>query len=137
MSHRRRVAAITGVVLVLFASGCAQRYTAERDGKKLGLAVCDVRNATTAADANAAKADALQQLDDLDNKWALATAEDRKDVQNNLADLAEHTIQGNTLLRQQDLAVLQRSISHIADDSDDVARAAWEGVLEGLSTCTP
>jgi hypothetical protein len=45
-------------------------------------------------------------------------------------------VQGNDVLRQQDLAVLQRSIRHIADDSSETARAAWEGVLEGLSTCT-
>jgi hypothetical protein len=38
--------------------------------------------------------------------------------------------------RQQDLAVLERSADNIADDVNETSRAAWEGVLEGLSECT-
>jgi len=120
----------------LLVTGCSQKYPAERDGKKAGEAVCDLRNATSPEQAQAARQDVLNQLQDLGNKYALYTAEDRKDIENNLADLAEHTIQGNTVLRQQDLAVLERSVRHIADDSNETARAAWEGFLEGLSTCT-
>ena len=108
-------------VAILLASGCSQRYAAERDGKKAGQAMCDLKNATTKDEATNALNDVNKQLDDLANKYSLATAEDRKDVQNNLADLAEHTVQGNDALRQQDLAVLQRSIRHIADDSSERA----------------
>ena len=83
-------------VVVLLAAGCSQKYSAERDGKKLGEAVCDLRD----ADAPGGRPDGLddinEQLDDLGNKYALFTAEDRADVQNNLADLHEHVIQGNS-----------------------------------------
>ena len=122
--------------LVLLAAGCSQKYSAERDGKKLGEAVCDLREAASPEDAESALEEINDQLEDLGNKYALFTAEDRQDVQNNLADLHEHAIQGNTALMQQDLAVLERSIRNIADDSNETSRAAWEGVAEGMADCT-
>lgn len=128
------IAAVTALALVV--GGCSQRYSAERDGKKLGEAVCDLRKATTEEDAQKALDDIDNQLDDLGNKHALFTSEDRRDVQNNLADLHEHAIQGNTALMQQDLVVLERSIKNIANDSNEVSRAAWEGALEGMADCT-
>ena len=124
------------VTVVLAASGCSQKYSAERDGKKLGEAVCDLREASSPEDAESALNEINEQLDDLGNKYALFTAEDRADVQNNLADLHEHAIQGNTALMQQDLAVLERSVDNIAEDSNEVRSAAWEGVLQGLADCT-
>lgn len=131
---------LLSIVLVvstaLAATGCSQKYSAERDGKKLGQAVCDLRNATSAEAAKSATAEIKDQVGDLGNKYSMFTAEDRKDVQNNLADLHEHAIQGNTALMQQDLAVLERSIRNIADDSNETTRAAWEGILEGLADCT-
>lgn len=128
------IAAVTA--LALLVGGCSQRYSAERDGKKLGEAVCDLRKATTKEEAQKAVDEIDEQLNDLGNKHALFTAEDRRDVQNNLADLHEHAIQGNTALMQQDLVVLERSIKNIANDSNEVSRAAWEGALEGMADCT-
>ena len=124
------------VAVVVLAGGCSQKYSAERDGKKLGEAVCDLRGASSPEEAESALAEINEQLDDLGNKYALYTAEDRADVQNNLADLYEHAIQGNTALVQQDLAVLERSVGNIADDSNEVRSAVWDGVLEGLADCT-
>ena len=80
---------------VVLTAGCSQKYAAERDGKKLGEAICDLRERHTVRGRPDALDDIKKQLDDLGNKYALYTAEDRADVQNNLADLAEHTIQGN------------------------------------------
>lgn len=130
------VAAVVTASAVLLAGGCSQKYTAERDAKKFGEAICDIRQADSPEQAKSALDDARKQMDDLAGKYSMFTAEDRRDVQNNLADLHEHAIQGNTVLMRQDLAVLGRSIRHIADDSDEVTRAAWEGVLEGLAGCT-
>jgi hypothetical protein len=76
--------------LMLLATGCTKRYSAERDGKKLGQAIFDV-------------GDVNRQLDDLGDKFGLFTAEDRADVANNLADLAEHRVQGQPQLMNQDL----------------------------------
>lgn len=47
-----------------------------------------------------------------------------------------HAVQGSTGLMQQDLAVLQRSISNVAESSNEVTNAAREGIREGLSVCT-
>jgi hypothetical protein len=123
-------------VLMVGAAGCSQKYGAERDAKKAGQAVCDISDADSADKAQAAVDDAQSQLDDLGSKYALYTAEDRQDIQNNLADLAEHAIQGNDLLVQQDVAVLRRSVENVRNDTSEVSRAAWDGFLEGLSDCS-
>jgi hypothetical protein len=133
---RTALAALTAGTSLVLAAGCSQRYAAERDGKKIGQAVCDLRRATTAEEADAARAEVVGQIDDLSSKVALHTAEDRRDVEANLADLAEHAVQGNEMLAQQDIAVLDRSARHIAEDANEVSRAAWEGVAEGLADCT-
>jgi hypothetical protein len=135
---RKLLTTIVGisVAAVLVAAGCSEKYAAERDGKKLGEAVCDLHDADSQEDVEEARADIDEQLDDLAGKYALYTAEDRNDIQNNLADLAEHAIQGDELLMQQDLTVLERSADNIADDANEVSTAAWEGFLEGTSDCT-
>ena len=135
MTKSRTILAVLALSTIVMA-GCSQKYSAERDGKKLGEAICDLREADSAEEADAALEDINEQLDDLGNKYALYTAEDRSDVQNNLADLYEHIIQGQPNLAMQDLAVLERSSDNIADDVNEVARAAWEGVLEGTADCT-
>ena len=112
--YPKMIAALSLSALVVLLAGCSQKYSAERDGKKLGEAVCDLRTATTAEDVADARSQIDNQLGDLANKYALFTAEDRNDIQENLADLAEHRVQGNTSLMQQDLAVLERSAQHAA-----------------------
>lgn len=135
-TRTRILAAALAVVAVVGIGGCSQKYSAERDGKKAGQAACDLRNANSKEEAQSAFADVKNQLGDLANKHAMFTAEDRRDIENNLADLHEHAIQGNTALMQQDLAVLHRSVDNIANDSDQVSKAAWEGFQEGLADCT-
>lgn len=136
MTRSRTLLASISLGAFLLATGCSQKYGAESDGKNLGQAVCDLRSAENADEATEALDDINEQLDDLGSKYALYTAEDRADVQNNLADLAEHAIQGQPNLAQQDLAVLERTAKNIAEDVNETARAAWEGLLEGLSECT-
>ena len=136
MIKPRTIGATLAVGAILFTAGCSQKYSAERDGKKLGEAICDLREADNAEDAQEAMEDINEQLDDLGNKFAIFTAEDRADINNNMADLAEHNIQGQPNLMQQDLAVLERSINNVKDDVNETSRAAWEGVLQGLADCT-
>jgi hypothetical protein len=136
MIRTRTIGTAVVVGALLLGSACSQKYSAERDGKKLGEAICDLRDADNAEDAQDALDDVNEQLDDLGNKFALYTAEDRADIDNNLADLAEHQVQDQPTLMQQDLAVLERSASNIRDDVNETSAAAWEGVLQGLSSCT-
>lgn len=134
---KHRILSLAAIpVALLLVTGCSQKYSAERDGKQLGEAICDLRDAENADDAQNALDDINEQFDDLANKYALYTGEDRADVQNNLADLFEHVIQGQGNLAQQDLAVLERSADNIREDANETSQAAWDGVLQGLSECT-
>jgi len=136
MTKTRLIALPLTVLFALGAVGCSQKYGAERDGKNLGQAICDLRTATTKDEAARAVDKVENQLGDLSRKYAIYTAEDKRDVDKNLADLAEHSVQGNDVLKQQDLAVLQRSATNLAETNNEVARAVWDGVLEGLADCT-
>ena len=132
-----RALAVGGALAALaFVAGCGKDLTAERDGRQLAEAVCDLRDATDAGAAETALADIEQQIDDIVREYGVATGEDRADISNNLADLAEHTIQGNEVLVQQDLTVMQRSAENIRDDSGEVQRSVWTGIAAGLEECT-
>jgi hypothetical protein len=135
--NRLRPTAIAAVALALpfLLGACSQQARAERDGRDLAEAGCDFRKATTAEDAADAKDDFVKQLDDIEDRYGAATAEDRRDIDENLADLAEHAAQGNTTLMQQDLQVLARSAKHIAKDASGVQSAVWQGIADGVQEC--
>ena len=137
LTTRRTVAALLTVALaVAGATACSGKYTAERDGKDLGQALCDLRESTNQEEAAAALQDVTDQLDDLAGRYTIFTAEDRADIDENLADFVEHVAQGNEALVQQDLAVIERSADNIRDDVNDVSAAAWDGFTQGLADCT-
>ena len=77
------------VVVALLVAGCSQKYQAEGDGKDLGQAVCDLYDASTQEEADAAVEEIRNQLDDLSGSYTIVTAEDRADIDENLADFAE------------------------------------------------
>ena len=133
---RRAISLVIAAALIaLLGAGCSQRLRAERDGRDLGESVCDLRDATTADAAQSAVTDIRKQIDDLGGRYGSATAEDRRDIQENLADLKEHAVQGNEVLIEQDLAVLKRSVQNVRGDTDDVQEAAWNGFAEGIQEC--
>jgi hypothetical protein len=135
--NRTRLALVPlTIAAIAMSTGCSQKYAAERDGKQLGEAICDLRDADDQDAAQVARDDITEQLDDLGGKYAVYTAEDRADIENNLADLAEHVIQGQPNLAQQDLTVLERSADNISESVNETSSAMWEGVLQGLSECT-
>jgi hypothetical protein len=122
-----------GVLVALPA--CAQKYTAERDGKDVGEALCDVRDADGEAELDTAVDDLRNEIDDLAANYAVFTAEDRADIQENLTDLVEHVLQGDELLVQQDITVILRSLDNISDDLGDTGDAAIDGFLQGADDC--
>jgi hypothetical protein len=136
MIKPRTLVATVVIGTVVFTTGCSQKYAAERDGKKLGEAICDLHDAENQDEATDALEDIDAQLNDLGNKYAFYTAEDRADINNNLADLAEHRVQGQPNLVQQDLTVLERSANNISEDVNETSRAAWDGLSQGLADCT-
>ena len=133
---RRTIALVVAAGLVaVFAAGCSQRFRAERDGRDLADAVCDLSDATSADARQSAVADINKEIDDLGKRYGSATAEDRRDIQENLTDLSEHVAQGNEVLIEQDLAVLKRSVQNVRGDTDDVQESAWNGFAEGIQEC--
>jgi hypothetical protein len=136
-THVRRTALSITIVAIAAVSllGCSQKYNAERDGKNLGEAVCDLKNASSAEEAQSALAKVESEMSSLANNYAIFTAEDRADIKENLNDLREHVSNGNQELIHQDLTVIRRSLSNVAADLDDTGQAAWDGVKEGVDDC--
>jgi len=123
------------LVLVLAAPACARKYRAEQDGKDIGNAVCDIRDANSTDEATAALKDFNDKVDDLAEHFALFTSEDRADIRENLNDLVEHAQGQNKALAQQDVTVIRRSLDHIRDDLGDTGQAAIDGIYEGMDDC--
>jgi hypothetical protein len=138
-TKRRRLpmltAAALAVVVLLSAPACARKYRAEQDGKDVGEAVCDLRDPSDEETARSDLEELNAEIDDLADDFALFTAEDRSDIEENLVDLVEHTLQENDVLVQQDVTVIQRSLDNIRDDLGDTGQAAIDGILEGLDDC--
>ena len=132
----RRRAAVAGLLVVLAllaAPACAKKYQAERDGKDIGQSLCDVRDADTPEEAQAALQDFNQQVDDLSADISTFTAEDRADIEEQVSDLVQHV--GDDLLVQQDLTVIRRSLENIKDDLGDSGQAAVDGFFQGIDDC--
>jgi hypothetical protein len=133
MSTPRRLAALALAAGLVLAPACAKKYAAEKDGKDVGQAICDVKNADSKQEAADALAQVEKHLDDVTENYATFTAEDRADIREQLSDLAKH--QGDDLLAQQDLTVIRRSLENIRQDLGDAGKAALDGFFEGLDDC--
>ena len=134
--HSPRVLAGVVAVLVLVAMpACAKKYQAERDGKDVGESMCDVRDADNAEDAQQAVDDLNDEINDVAENYAVFTAEDRADIQENLTDLIEHVRQGDEALAQQDITVIRRSLDTAREDLGDTGQATIDGMFEGLDDC--
>ena len=134
--HSPRLLAVVAAVLILVAlPACAKKYAAERDGKDVGESLCDVRDADSPEDAQKAVDDLNEELNDVASNYAVFTAEDRADIEENVTDLIEHVRQGNEALAQQDITVIRRSLDNAKDDLGDTGKATIDGVFEGLDDC--
>ena len=125
-----------GAIAALSLFGCGQQYAAERDGQDLGEAVCDLKDASTADEAQSALDDIVSEVDSLAANYSVFTAEDRADIDENVEDLREHVAAGDQDLARQDLAVIRRSLDNVGDDLDDTSQAAWDGVRQAVDDCT-
>src|SRR3954454_6399724 len=106
---RRFALPLVVVAALTLTPACAKKYAAEKDGKDAGEAACDVRTAAP-GEVDGQLKDLKSQLDDINANYAVFTAEDRSDIDEQLSDLAEHVKDGNEALIQQDVAVIQRSM---------------------------
>ena len=126
---------IAGVAIGSIAlSGCGQ-VRAERQGKQLGEAICDVKQADNADDARRQLEQAQRELNDLQRIVGRPVNEDVEDIDENLNDLVEHVVNGNEALLDQDIAVIQRNIDAVNRTLTGKAEAAYDGLYDGLGDC--
>jgi len=122
--------AVTGLTV----AGCTG-FRAERHGKDLGEALCDLEGAETAEDAGEATNDVAAELERALRIVGRPVHEDVDDIQENLSDLTEHV--GQPLLIEQDLANIRRNFAAATAVADASTKRFYEGVMEGLAECTP
>ena len=123
------VAALAGV-----AAGCAG-FRVERDGRKTGDAICDIREASSADEAQNAIADAQRWIDRAARTTGRPVDEDVRDINENLSDLVKHVSNGNATLAQQDVAVIRRNVESIERVTRSRAQRYYQGLDQGLSNC--
>jgi len=119
----------------LALGACGGQIRAERKGKKVGDAICDVKNADNADEAKRQLDQAQRKMQDLQRIVGRPINEDVSDINENLGDLVEHTGQGQSALARQDIAAIQRNVQAVARSLTGRARAAYDGVQEGLADC--
>jgi hypothetical protein len=133
ISGRRVVLAVGGLIAVGLLTGCGT-FRAERQGKQLGDAICDMESASANDLQNAA--DKVQrEMNDLQRIVGRPVNEDVKDITNNLSDLRTHVQQGNHALARQDIAVIERNFQAVDHTLSGKGQAAYDGVQEGLGGC--
>jgi light-regulated signal transduction histidine kinase (bacteriophytochrome) len=133
----KRLCATVGVVAVgaLLLGACGGEIRAERQGKQFGDAVCDVRDADDIDEARRQLEQAQREMNDLERIVGRPIEEDVADIEENLDDLVEHIVDDNDALQEQDIAVIQRNLDAIARTLTGKARAAYDGIQQGLADC--
>jgi len=132
---RRLVRIIPVVLLVIGLAACAG-FRVERDGRKTGDAICDLKSASSASDAQSALADAQRWLDKAKTITGRPVGRDVRDVNENLSDLAQHAANGNSTLARQDVAVIRRNVQSIVRVTSGHTQRFFQGLDEGLSNCS-
>jgi hypothetical protein len=133
---RRVSSSVVGVLVVAgVVAGCAG-FRVERDGRKTGNAICDIRDASNAEDAQSALADAQKWIDKAAKTTGRPVDEDVRDIKENLSDLVKHASSGDSTLAQQDLAVIQRNVESISGTTQNRVQRFYQGLDQGLSNCS-
>jgi hypothetical protein len=134
MSKKWLTVAPLAVGLLLFGA-CSGQIRAERNGKKAGQAICDVKKADNGDDAQRQLNQAQRKLNDVSRIVGRPINEDVRDINENMTDLVEHVRQGNKALAQQDIAVIQRNVHAVGRTLTGKGKAAYDGMQEGLAEC--
>jgi hypothetical protein len=135
MVVRTKVAGLVlGVVLVGLGAGCSGLRT-ELKGRDVGRAVCDIKNADNADDAQNALDKANRKLDGAQRITGRSVNQDVRDIQNNLNDLARHANNAGNTLAKQDVVEIQRNVAAVANNAPALVKRFYEGVSEGLGNC--
>lgn len=135
MNRRTTTVVAAGLLSVSLAMTGCSGVRSERQGKQVGKAVCDLRDADST---DAAKRQIRKIQEDFKDARRITGVDVNQDVRRideNLNDIAEHVAQGNSAVLQQDLAVIRRNLTQAIDSTSDNVSRYYEGVREGLDTC--
>jgi hypothetical protein len=132
---RRVTGVVVALVLLVGLAACAG-FRVERDGRKTGDAICDLKDASSTADAQKALQDAQRWIDKAARITGRPVSRDVRDVSENLSDLAKHVPNGNSALAQQDIAVIRRNVQSIVRVTSGHTQRFYQGLDEGLSNCS-
>ena len=133
--RRHRMTIVAVALVVLGVAGCAG-FRTERQGRDVGRAVCDIKTASNADQAQRALDKLNRHLDDAQRITGRPVNEDVRDIQNNVNDLVRHASGGQAALARQDVAVIQRNVQDVVNTAPALTKRFYEGVVEGLGDCT-
>ena len=131
----RLTAGLCVVVMAGVVGGCAG-FRVERDGRKTGNAICDVKNASSKEDAQKALEKAKKFTAKAVRTTGRPVSEDLRDIDENLADLVGHVADGNDALAQQDIAVIRRNVQSVERVTSGRTQRYYQGLDQGLSNCS-
>jgi hypothetical protein len=133
----RRPGAVLAAVVAgaLVAAGCAE-YRIERNGKEVGEALCDLKDADSQEEVDDALAEVEREFEDAQRIVGRPVAEDLDDVEENVADLAAHRIDDQELLAEQDIAAIRRNAEAATSRTRASVERFYEGVVQGLGDCS-
>jgi hypothetical protein len=136
MKTARIAAAALALATAAFAlAGCTTEARAERKGKEFGDQVCAMRNASSTESAQQHLTRANDKLTDLNRFVGRDVRQDINDLDRNLSQVANDVAKGHDV-REQDLNAIVRSVESAISTTTGSARAAYQGMLEGLNACT-
>jgi ABC-type uncharacterized transport system auxiliary subunit len=123
------------VATTLGLTGCSTEARAERKGKQFGDQVCKVRNADSPESAQRHARKASDKLDDLSRFVGRDVRQDVRSADRNIDQMVRDVNAGRNI-REQDVNALVRAFQQASNSTTGATRAAYDGVLEGLSNCT-
>jgi hypothetical protein len=136
MTNKRIVGTLAAVAAGAFVLGaCGGEVRAERQGRQVGAAICDIADADSLDDASQQLDQAQRAMDDVQRIVGRPIEEDVEDIEENLDDLVEHVQDGDDALLEQDIAVIQRNAEAVGRTLSGEGEAAYDGIQQGLAEC--
>jgi anion-transporting ArsA/GET3 family ATPase len=135
--ENKRLGVLIGTLTVgvILLGACSGQIRAERQGKQVGQAICDVKQADDPDEARRQLEQAQREMNDLQRIVGRPLEEDIEDIQENLQDLVEHVADGNDALLDQDISVIQRNVDAVRETLTGKGLAAYDGIQQGLGDC--
>ena len=132
---RRLTVFVAVAALGLGVVGCAG-FRTERQGRDVGRAICDIKQADNPDQAQRAVDKLNRHLEKAVRITGRPVSEDVRDIQENILDLIQHVNTRQSTLAKQDVAVIRRNVQTVIQQAPEQTKRFYEGVNEGFGDCT-